>query len=114
MSVDCQALERAGMDVEDALARVLGKPALLERLLAAFRADTSYPELCAACEEGDLDAIAAAAHSLKGVSANLSMRSLLEPTVRCLIAARAGDVERARQELPDISRAYEALVVAIG
>lgn len=33
---------------------------------------------------------------------------------RCLIAARAGDVERARQELPDISRAYEALVAAIG
>ena len=61
------------IDVDDALARVGGNMALYKRLLGRFVDGNLYEELEKALQKGDLEESTRQAHSLKGVSANLSL-----------------------------------------
>lgn len=72
-------LEEAGIDVGEALERMLGSEALLERLLGKFPADPNFAALGEALAEGDAQRAVAAAHTLKGVCANLSMTGAPQP-----------------------------------
>ena len=49
---------------------------LVERFIAKFPDDGSFSNLCAAMESGDCDRAFRAAHTLKGVSGNLSLDRL--------------------------------------
>ena len=108
-----EALEAAGVDVGDALARVLGNEALLERLLGIYAQDGSVASLGDALESGDVTAARAAAHALKGVSANLSMRRLTELSASVLDRLHAGDLDGARELMSQVREAHEAVLAAI-
>ena len=49
---------------------------LIRRFIAGFLDDGSYPELCRAMEQGQTEEAFRAAHTLKGVSANLGFDRL--------------------------------------
>ena len=49
---------------------------LIRRFIAIFLDDGSYPELCRAMEQGQTEEVFRAAHTLKGVSANLGFDRL--------------------------------------
>ena len=49
---------------------------LIRRFIAKFLDDGSYPELCRAMEQGQTEEAFRAAHTLKGVSANLGFDRL--------------------------------------
>lgn len=49
---------------------------LIRRFIAKFLDDGSYPELCRAMEQGQTEEVFRAAHTLKGVSANLGFDRL--------------------------------------
>ena len=98
-----EELEAAGVDVEDGLGRVLGNEQLYERLLGIFAQDTSYDELARA-----------AAHTLKGAAANLSMKTLAELAMGVLTALRAGDRAEAERLMPALADARDAVLRAIG
>ena len=49
---------------------------LIRRFIAGFLDDGSYPELCRAMEQGQTEESFRAAHTLKGVSANLGFDRL--------------------------------------
>lgn len=49
---------------------------LIRRFVAKFLDDGSYPELCRAMEQGQTEEVFRAAHTLKGVSANLGFDRL--------------------------------------
>ena len=49
---------------------------LIRRFIAKFLDDGSYPELCRAMEQGQTEEAFRAAHTLKGVSANLGFYRL--------------------------------------
>lgn len=108
-----EALEAAGMDVADALARMMGSEALLERLLGKFAADDGCARLVAAAEKDDAEAALEAAHALKGVSGNLSMTRLYELTSRQCELIRGGDWPAARALVGDVVAARDALLAAI-
>ena len=64
------------IDPEDALKRVGGNMGLYQKLLGRF-ADSNYIEAIeTALQNGDIDEAARQVHSLKGVSANLSLVKL--------------------------------------
>ena len=109
-----EELEAAGVDVEDGLGRVLGNEQLYERLLGIFAQDTSYDELARAMERGDDDAARAAAHTLKGAAANLSMKTRAELAMGVLTALRAGDRAEAERLMPALADARAAVLRAIG
>lgn len=106
-------LEGGGLRVSQALERVLGSEALLERLLGKFLDDPQYAALCDALERGDLDRAAAAAHTLKGMCGNLSMEELYLLFTRQTAALRGGDLAGARGLMAQIRPAYERAAAAI-
>ncbi len=107
-------LEEAGIDVGEALERMLGSEALLERLLGKFPADPNFAALGEALAEGDAQRAVAAAHPLKGVCANPSMTGLHSLFARQVEALRGGDMSAAAQLMEQIAPAMAAVTAAIG
>lgn len=109
-----QALCRAGLQVDEALERLMGSEDLLRRLLTRFLSDPSYPSLVRALSDGEQTAAFRFAHTLKGVCGNLSMTELgglVSQQVEFLRSA--GGLEDARELMPAIEAAYSRLCVAI-
>ena len=92
---------------------------LIKRFLTKFLEDDSYSRLCAAMEQADREEAFRAAHTLKGVSANLGFDRLLASTERLTALLRpesdvipAGadallaQVERDYAETTEAIRAY--------
>lgn len=107
------ALVAAGMDVDGALARLMGSEALLDRLLGTFAADGNMAKLEAAQADGDVDAALEAAHTLKGVCGNLSMTTLFDLSSRACDLFRSGDTAAAFALVPQMRDAYAAMMNAI-
>jgi len=66
------------LDVQDGLARLAGNKKIYIRLLESFAGDTHYPQLLQHARMGDYDAVAKAAHMIKGVAANLSLPMIFQ------------------------------------
>ena len=108
-----QALCAAGIDVEAALARMMGSEALLARLLKKFLDDANYAKLQDAVARSDAETALTASHTLKGVCGNLSMTALFDLLTRQVAAFRAGDWEGAVALLEQIDQAYARVTAAI-
>ena len=108
-----ERLSAAGIDVDQALERMMGSQALLERLLQKFLEDQNFALLTKALEERNLDGAIAAAHSLKGVCGNLSMAVLFPLFTRRVEALRQGDWGQAEALMEDIRPAYAMVVQGI-
>ncbi|MBQ6311788.1 MAG: Hpt domain-containing protein [Lachnospiraceae bacterium] len=72
-------LAELGADVEDGVARCMGKEDFYLKLVNMVVADDGYERLKAALEAHDLDEAFERAHALKGTIANVSLTPLLEP-----------------------------------
>ena len=107
-------LVEAGVDVDGALARLMQNEGLLTRLLRAFLQDTNFAQLQQALAARDGKAAFAAAHTLKGVAGNLSLRDLFARVSEVVECLRSGDLGAAAEKMPAVEAAYRAVVVAIG
>ena len=106
-------LEAGGIDVAQALERVMGNESLLERLLGKFLDAPQYHALCAALERGDPEQAAAAAHTMKGMCGNLSMTELFRLFSAQVETLRGGDLVAGREMMAQITPAYERATAAI-
>ena len=113
MALDRAALESAGIDVEDALARLMGSEALLERLLGKFLDDASFAALEAAIDAHDVQAAIDASHTLKGVAGNLSLTRVYDASARMCDLFRAGNWDDACALMPMLADAYHDVQGAI-
>lgn len=107
--MDRASLMAAGMDVDGALERLLGNESLLDQLLDVFMSDQSFEKLERALDGGDVEGAAAAAHTLKGVAANLSMTRLQDVATRMLGDLRDGDLAAAQALRGELGDAYRAI-----
>lgn len=112
-SLKKQHLLDAGIAVEDALARFLGNEALLLRFLGKFAQDPNFSALCAALEEGRTRDAFLAAHTLKGVTGNLSMQALFTQISDLVEDLRREDLEAARTRLPAVRAQYQRVLDAL-
>ena len=71
--MDIDASTKEYIEVNEALNRIGGNEGLYKKLLARFIEGNYMDALCTAVESGDMEESARAAHTLKGVSANLSL-----------------------------------------
>lgn len=88
----------------------LGGAAAATRFLRLFPVDGSFSALTAALAWGDAEAAFRAAHTLKGVAANLGLerlRALASDMTECL---RAGDSAGAQALLPSAEAAYRQVL----
>lgn len=103
------ALKEAGIDIDNALERFMGNEALLERFLKKFLEDSNHAALNAAVSAGDQEAALTAAHTLKGVSGNLSIIPLHDLLTRQVQLFRENNWEEAVAVMPQISKVYETV-----
>lgn len=108
-----EALEHAGIDVDEALERTMGNEALLERVLGMFLDDSHFDQLRQAIDANDQEGAIAAVHSLKGTSGNLSMKPLFELATKQLALLRGGSWDEAAALMPQIETAYRAMIAAV-
>lgn len=81
--------------------------ALIKRFLPMFLDDPSFNELTAALENDDVQTSFRAAHTLKGVSANLSLARLNTASAEITEMLRAENLSEAKEYYPAVKEAYE-------
>lgn len=106
-------LEAAGIDVDDALGRFLQNEALMMKFLGRFPADTSFSRLQEAMAHGDTAQAFEAAHTLKGVAGNLSLKGLFEAVCPLVESLRAGELAAAQAQLGEAAAWHRRTVEAI-
>lgn len=102
--------EQIGQDYEQVLNRMAGSDAFAVRFLKKFCEDDTYMKLKQAATGGDADEIFRAAHTLKGVTANLGLKPLYEKTCVLVEITRNGGLDGADNALAAITEAYEDIV----
>jgi HPt (histidine-containing phosphotransfer) domain-containing protein len=88
----------AYVDIADGAKRVMNNTKLYIKLLTKFRDGTNLNDLEAALAEGDLKKAQDAAHTVKGVSANLSLPELFKQCLELENQIKAADVKPAQVE----------------
>lgn len=92
------------VDVEDALKRVCGNKMIYKKLLGTFKSSLQYDQLCKEAAAGDYETAAQTAHSIKGVTANLSLKAAYEKVVLVEGQLKGGSVNQ-----PDLDELGEVL-----
>ena len=99
------------INVEDALNRIGGNEGLYKKLLGRF-VDGNYLEgLSNAIESGDLEEAGKAAHTLKGVSANLSLVKV--QTLSTEVEHAIKQDQEYKEKLDELKQAYAATLEII-
>jgi len=80
------------VNVEEGINRVMKNTALFIKLLTKFKNDTNINELEAAFSQGDIDKAKTAAHTIKGLSANLSFIELYKKIVELEAQIKEGNL----------------------
>ena len=106
-------LQAGGIDVDSALARMMGSEALLERFLGKFPDDLNYPALCGAIAAQDAEGRAAGRAHAQGRVRHLSITELFNQLTAQVAEFRAGDWDAAAARMPAIAAAYDRAVAAI-
>ncbi|WP_080796993.1 Hpt domain-containing protein [Arabiibacter massiliensis] len=101
------------IDYDEAMERFCGNRALYERLALKFLDDPHFEALENALAEGHLDEAHRAAHSLKGVSGNLSFYDLFQAACVISDSLRDGDAATAKEAMPRAREAYAAVMEAV-
>ena len=106
-------LMEAGIDVDDALARLMQNEGLFLRVLRAFLQDGNFARLQEALAKGDVSGAFTAAHTLKGVAGNLSLNALYERVSGVVECLRGGDMDAALVLMPAVQEAYDNVTLAL-
>ncbi len=108
------ALEAAGIRVDEALPRFMGREAMLEKYLKKFPGDGTCAALAGAVSAGDWDAARMAAHTLKSLCGTLGMNDMQALVVEQERLLKAGETAAAADLMPRVLALYEGLCAAIG
>lgn len=106
-------LKSAGIDVDDLMERLMGNMNLIVRFFKRFPEDKNYAQLLDSLEKGDVEEAFRAAHTLKGVCANLSMTKLYNVVSKQVESLRANDIENAIDMMEEVTKEYESMVKTI-
>ena len=107
-----------GIDYDSGLRRMMNKTALYYRFLNKFLEDESYKLLIEASEENNAETVFRAAHTLKGVTANLGLERLCQNASSIVEKVRSMGAVPVPEGLLDedivqLKESYEAAVQAL-
>ena len=109
------AFDTAAFDTEGLVDRVMGNEDLARRLAGAFvdRMPEQLAALAEAISASDAQATMIAAHSIKGVAANLGCTEVQDLASQVEKLGETGDVSRASEIMPEVRAAFEAVKPAL-
>ncbi len=108
-----EILVGAGIDVDEALARFMGKEGLLVRMLTRFLEDTTFLNLQSAIARKNTEDFLQASHTLKGLCSNLSMKRLALLFSRKVELICRGEIIEAEKMQRELLCAYQRTTDAI-
>ena len=106
-------LNELGVNTSEALGRFMNNSALYVRMLGKFPAaarDAKVPEFF---EAQDYEGAVSAAHTLKGVTGNLSLTPLYKAYTDIVALLREGEPQKAKVILDDILPVQEKIIACI-
>jgi len=80
------------VNAEEGVKRVMNNAKLYVKLLNKFKDDSSFNDMEAALKTGDLEKAQIAAHTLKGLAANLSLMELHKQSLEVETQIKAGSI----------------------
>lgn len=106
-------LVELGVDYYDGLNRFMGNQALYEKMLKKFPDNVRKLDVLSFIEANDADTAVANAHTLKGVSGNLSLTPLYQAYTSIVALLRDGKPEEAKEKLIETLPVQEDIVKCI-
>lgn len=106
-------LDALGVDTKEAIARMNNNSAFYIRMLGKFTGELENHEVMAYIESGDLETAVANAHTLKGLTGNLSLTPLYKAYTDVVALLRANDPVKAKQVLTDALPIQSNIVACI-
>lgn len=106
-------LRTLGVDIDEALQRFMGNGALYEKMLNKLINAVKDVQVLPCFEAGDYEKALENAHTLKGVTGNLSVTPLYKGYTEIVDKLRAGDPEKAREILDGILPVQEQILACI-
>ncbi len=106
-------LEAAGVDVDEALGRFMDNEALMMKFLLRFPGDGNFHLLRQAMAERDIRGAFEAAHTLKGVTGNLSMKGFYKLISALVEDLRGEDYETASGKMAELEARYAHITAAL-
>jgi HPt (histidine-containing phosphotransfer) domain-containing protein len=102
----------AYFDPDDGIKRVGGNAALYKKLLARYVETGYYQPIAEALQSGDIETAAKHTHTLKGVSANLSLERVRADAIALETALKSGADHAGL--LAQLGETYDKTIAAIG
>jgi len=99
------------VDQEDGKKRVMNNAKLYAKLLGKFYNETKIEPVFAAIDRGDYEEAQELAHTIKGISANLSIKDLNEKIVKLEAQIKAKSVER--EAIEAVKASFAATLPAV-
>ena len=96
------------VDQEDGKKRVMNNAKLYAKLLGKFRAETSIDPIFAALDAENYEDAQGLAHTIKGITANLSIKDLNEKIVKLEAQIKAKSVEP--QTIEEVKASFAATI----
>ncbi len=97
----------------DEIIRRCPKDEKLKKYARLFHEDPSIAELQNALDTDDVDTAFRAAHTLKGVCANLAYKKLQEFAIDITEDLRAKDMETAKKKMPQLLACYQNTIAVV-
>ena len=111
--MDRDILVMHGIDYDDGVKRLMGNSMIFEKCLMKFPADDSFSKLKRELENANCEEAFKAAHTLKGVAANLSMTRLAAKADDCCEELRTGNIVNAKVIFPVVEEEYNSVIAAL-
>lgn len=106
-------LTAIGINVDEAVERMLGYEDFYIELLKKITTDDNYEKLRKALIARDSDAAFKAAHTLKGLSGDLAITALFVPLTEITDALRHKDIDQALVYMQSFSERYHKVIEVI-
>lgn len=108
-----EELNNLGADTEGALQRFMNNTALYEKFLGKLTENVNNLKVMPYLDDGDYETALSNAHTLKGVTGNLSITPLYKAYSDIVAMLRANEPEKAKSILTDILPVQEQIICCI-
>lgn len=108
-----EELKELGVNTDEALGRFMQNSELYVKMLGKFPAAVKDANVSAHFAEKDYEAAVATAHTLKGVTGNLSLTPLFKAYTEIVALLRAGDNDTSEAMLKEILPVQEKIIACI-
>ncbi|MCH5200085.1 MAG: hypothetical protein J1F60_03910 [Oscillospiraceae bacterium] len=106
-------LDALGVNTKEAIERLNNNSAFYIRMLGKFTAELENHPVMPYLESGDKESAVAHAHTLKGLTGNLSVTPLYKAYTEIVALLRADELEKARQLMADTLPIQSEIVACI-